>query len=106
MRRELGYRGGRDLAPAGGDEEVDAESVEAMEQAVVEAYPRLSHRYYALKARLLGKKTLDHWDRNAPLDQAKPRAYAWTEAKGMVLEAFDGLTPVFADHARTFFDHF
>jgi oligoendopeptidase F len=85
--------------------EVDAESVEALEAAVVESYPRLSHRYYALKARLMGKKTLDHWDRNAPLDQARPRAYGWGEAKAMVLEAFDGLTPVFADHARTFFDH-
>ena len=85
--------------------EVDADSVAAMEAAVVDAYPRLSHRYYRLKARLMGRKSLDHWDRNAPLDQAKPRAYGWGEAKGMVLEAFDGLTPVFADHARTFFDH-
>ena len=85
--------------------EVDAASVAAMEEAVVDAYPRLSHRYYALKARLMGKRVLDHWDRNAPLDQAKPKTYNWSQAKGMVLEAFAGLTPVFADHARTFFDH-
>jgi len=85
--------------------EVDAASVAAMEEAVVEAYPRLSHRYYALKARLMGKKVLDHWDRNAPLDQAKPKMYGWNDARGMVLDAFEGLTPVFADHARTFFDH-
>ena len=85
--------------------EVDAASVAAMEEAVVEAYPRLSHRYYALKAKLMGKKALDHWDRNAPLDQAKPKMYGWNDAKGMVLDAFEGLTPVFADHARTFFDH-
>jgi len=85
--------------------EVDAASVAAMEEAVVDAYPRLSHRYYALKAKLMGKRVLDHWDRNAPLDQAKPKTYNWSQAKGMVLEAFAGLTPVFADHARTFFDH-
>jgi len=85
--------------------EVDAASVAAMEEAVVESYPRLSHRYYALKAKLMGKKVLDHWDRNAPLDQAKPKMYGWSDAKGMVLDAFQGLTPVFADHARTFFDH-
>jgi oligoendopeptidase F len=85
--------------------EVDAASVAAMEEAVVDAYPRLSHRYYALKAKLMGKRVLDHWDRNAPLDQAKPKTYNWGQAKGMVLEAFSGLTPVFADHARTFFDH-
>jgi len=85
--------------------EVDTASVAAMEEAVVDAYPRLSHRYYALKAKLMGKKVLDHWDRNAPLDQAKPKMYGWNDAKGMVLDAFEGLTPVFADHARTFFDH-
>jgi oligoendopeptidase F len=85
--------------------EVDAASVAAMEEAVVDAYPRLSHRYYALKAKLMGKRVLDQWDRNAPLDQAKPKTYNWNQAKGMVLEAFAGLTPVFADHARTFFDH-
>jgi len=85
--------------------EVDAASVAAMEEAVVDAYPRLSHRYYALKAKLMGKRVLDHWDRNAPLDQAKPKTYNWSQARGMVLEAFAGLTPVFADHARTFFDH-
>jgi oligoendopeptidase F len=85
--------------------EVDAEAVAALEAAVVESYPRLSHRYYALKARLMGKKVLDQWDRNAPLDQAKPRAYGWDEARSMVLDAFHGLTPVFAEHAKTFFDN-
>ena len=85
--------------------EVDPESVAAMEEAVVDSYPRLSHRYYALKAKLMGKRVLDHWDRNAPLDQAKPKTYGWSEARAMVLDAFSGLTPVFADHARTFFDH-
>jgi oligoendopeptidase F len=84
--------------------EVDAKSVAALEAAVVEAYPRLSHRYYALKAKALGKPALDYWDRNAPLDQAPPRKYAWSEAKAMVLEAFDSLAPEFADRARRFFD--
>ncbi|MDB5458221.1 MAG: family oligoendopeptidase, partial [Caulobacter sp.] len=53
--------------------EVDADAVDALEAAVVEAYPRLSHRYYALKARLMGRDSLDYWDRNAPLDAAQPR---------------------------------
>ena len=30
-------------------------------------YPRLSHRYYPLKAKWLGLEKLQHWDRNAPL---------------------------------------
>ena len=84
--------------------EVDADAVEALEAAVVEAYPRVSHRYYALKAKLMGRKTLDYWDRNAPLDTATPRAYGWKQAQGMVLESFADLAPKFADTARTFFD--
>ena len=71
---------------------------------MVERYPRLSHRYYALKAKALGKRTIDYWDRNAPLDEAQPRQYAWDEAKQLVLTSFDQLAPAFADHARTFFD--
>jgi oligoendopeptidase F len=83
--------------------EVDADAVEALEAAVVEAYPRVSHRYYQLKARVMGRKTLDYWDRNAPLDTAQPRTYGWDEARGMVLESFAGLAPKFADTAQTFF---
>jgi oligoendopeptidase F len=85
--------------------EVDAASVDALQEAVVEAYPRLSHRYYALKAKLMGLDALDYWDRNAPLDQAQPRQYAWSEAKGIVLESFSKLAPAFADMARKFFDN-
>ena len=84
--------------------EVDPEAVQALEEAVVEHYPRLSHRYYALKARTLGKHVLDYWDRNAPLDQAQPRQYGWDEAKALVLDSFGELAPAFADHARAFFD--
>ena len=85
--------------------EVDAEAVAALEAAVVASYPRISHRYYALKAKVLGKRALDHWDRNAPLDQAAPRRYDWDEAKAIVLDAYRGLAPGFADKAETFFQH-
>ncbi|MBI1684616.1 M3 family oligoendopeptidase [Caulobacter hibisci] len=83
--------------------EVDADAVDALEAAVVEAYPRLSHRYYALKAKAMGRKSLDYWDRNAPLDAAQPRTYPWAEAKDVVLESFQALAPKFADTAETFF---
>ncbi|WP_312164996.1 M3 family oligoendopeptidase [Phenylobacterium sp.] len=85
--------------------EVDADAVQALEAAVVEAYPCVSHRYYALKAKVMGRKSLDYWDRNAPLDTAAPRTYGWDEAKGMVLESFADLAPKFADTAQTFFTH-
>ncbi len=85
--------------------EVDAEAVNALESAVVEAYPMLSHRYYRLKAKVLGKRVLDHWDRNAPLTQAPPRLYEWSTAKALVLESFDALSPRFADIAGDFLEH-
>ena len=83
--------------------EVDAEAVDALEAAVVDAYPRVSHRYYALKARAMGLDALDYWDRNAPLDQAPPRRYGWDEARRMVLTSFSALAPAFAEKAERFF---
>ena len=83
--------------------EVDAEAVAALEAAVVASYPRLSHRYYALKAKVMGRRRLDHWDRNAPLTAAAPRRYGWEQARAMVLESFDALAPRFAATAERFF---
>ena len=84
--------------------EVHARSVDAMVEAVTDGYAATSHRYYALKARAMGRKTLDHWDRNAPLSAAQPRLYGWDEARGIVLDSFQSLAPKFADGARTFFE--
>ncbi|MCV0414013.1 MAG: M3 family oligoendopeptidase [Brevundimonas sp.] len=84
--------------------EVDGEAVDAMAQAVADAYPRLSHRYYALKARAMGKTRLDHWDRNAPIETAAPRAFTWTQGREIVLDSFSDLGGDFAQRAGRFFD--
>ncbi|HSZ53950.1 MAG TPA: M3 family oligoendopeptidase [Caulobacteraceae bacterium] len=84
--------------------EVDAEAVQALETAVAGTYGSLSHRYYALKARALGRERLDHWDRNAPLFEAAPRIYDWREARGIVLDSFATLAPGLADRAAVFFE--
>jgi len=68
------------------------------------AYPRLSHRYYAMKAKWLGKERLDHWDRNAPLPKVEQRPVNWDEARDTVLSAYGGFSPRMADIARRFFD--
>ena len=83
--------------------EVDADAVEALEAAVVEAYPQVSHRYYRLKAKVMGMEALNYWDRNAPLETTSPKTYGWDEARGMVLESFAALAPKFADTAQSFF---
>ncbi|WP_439478484.1 M3 family oligoendopeptidase [Brevundimonas sp.] len=84
--------------------EVDGESVDAMAEAVAAAYPNLSHRYYALKARAMGRAKLDQWDRNAPIETSAPRGYDWAAGKQLVLESFADLGPEFADRAGGFFD--
>jgi oligoendopeptidase F len=84
--------------------EVDADAVDAMVAAVVERYPSISHRYYRLKARAMGRDQLDHWDRNAPVERTPPRGYDWAEAEALTLQSFADLGPRFAETARTVFD--
>ncbi len=83
---------------------VEREVVDALVAAVTEAYPRLSHRYYALKARWFGRDALDFWDRNAPLPKVDQRTIPWGEARDTVLDAYAGFAPKMADIARRFFD--
>jgi oligoendopeptidase F len=83
---------------------VEPEVVDALVAAVQEAYPRLSHRYYALKARWLGKERLSHWDRNAPLPETIDRPVPWDEARETVLSAYGGFAPDMAAIAGRFFD--
>jgi len=82
---------------------VEPEVVEALRDAVVAAYPRLSHRYYALKAKWLGLETMQVWDRNAPLPISDDRTIGWEEAKQTVLDAYSGFDPRLAELAEPFF---
>jgi len=83
---------------------VEPEVVDALVAAVREAYPRLSHRYYKLKAKWFGKDALDHWDRNAPLPKVPGRTIPWTEARDTVLSAYGDFAPEMAEIAKEFFD--
>ena len=83
---------------------VEPEVVEALRNAVTAAYPRLSHRYYALKAKWLGLEKLQVWDRNAPLPTASDKVIGWDEARATVLDAYAGFSPRLADLAQPFFD--
>ncbi|MDX2309296.1 MAG: M3 family oligoendopeptidase [Hyphomicrobium sp.] len=83
---------------------VEAPVVDALVSSVRDAYPKLSHRYYALKARWLGMETLAHWDRNAPLPDKPERVYSWDEARETVLTAYGAFAPEMAATAKEFFD--
>src|SRR5579862_8755783 len=82
---------------------VEREVVDALVAAVRAAYPQLSHRYYALKAKWFGKKRLPQWDRNAPLPHAVTRTIGWAEAKDTVLSAYGAFSPKMAAIAERFF---
>ncbi len=83
---------------------VEAPVVNALEEAVVAAYPKLSHRYYALKAKWMGLDRLEYWDRNAPLPDEPAAPIPWEKAKATVLSAYDGFSPQMAQIAGRFFD--
>lgn len=82
---------------------VEPEVVQALRDAVVAAYPRLSHRYYELKRKWLGLETLEVWDRNAPLPMEEDRVVGWDEARGLVLDAYGAFDPEMAKLAEPFF---
>jgi oligoendopeptidase F len=98
------WRGFADIADARHlSNRVEREVVEALVSSVQANYPRLSHRYYALKAKWFGKKTLPHWDRNAPLPKVETRIFPWTEARDTVLGAYGEFSPRMASVAERFF---
>ncbi len=83
---------------------VEREVVDALQKAVQDAYPRLSHRYYKMKAKWFGKDKLNAWDRNAPLPTSDERIWDWPTAVSTVLDAYGRFSPELADVARPFFN--
>lgn len=99
------WRGFKDVADARHlSNRVEPEVVAAMVEAVRAAYPRLSHRYYRLKAKWFGVEALPYWDRNAPLPKVEQRTIPWAQARDTVLEAYNAFSPDMAGIAKRFFD--
>jgi oligoendopeptidase F len=98
------WRGFADVAAARHlSNRVEPAVVDALVTAVRAAYPRLSHRYYALKARWFGARKLAYWDRNAPLPHVATRTIGWEEARRTVLTAYGAFSPDMAAIAERFF---
>ncbi|WP_299597977.1 M3 family oligoendopeptidase [uncultured Tateyamaria sp.] len=83
--------------------QVEPEVVEALRNAVVAAYPKLSHRYYELKRKWLGLEKMQVWDRNAPLPMEDPRIVNWDEAEKTVMDAYNAFDPRMGELANPFF---
>ena len=84
--------------------DVEPEVVEALRDAVVAAYPKLSHRYYNLKRKWLGLDVMQVWDRNAPLPLEDPKTVTWGDARATVMNAYAEFDPRMAEIAQPFFD--
>jgi oligoendopeptidase F len=82
---------------------VETEVVQALRDAVVSAYPKLSHRYYSLKAKWMGLEKMQIWDRNAPLPIEDDKLIDWTTAQDVVLSAYSEFAPKMAEIAEQFF---
>jgi oligoendopeptidase F len=99
------WRGFKDVADSRHlSNRVEAPVVDALVAAVQASYPRLSHRYYRMKAKWLGLDRLAHFDRNAPLPERPERIVTWAEAREMVLSAYGSFAPDMRGIANTFFE--
>ncbi|WP_243612186.1 M3 family oligoendopeptidase [Shimia aestuarii] len=83
--------------------DVEPEVVDALRDAVVAAYPKLSHRYYELKRKWLGLDRMQVWDRNAPLPMEETKTVGWDEARKLVMDAYNAFDPRMGEIAEPFF---
>ena len=85
--------------------QVEDDVVQALVDAVTARYERLSHRYYAIKAKWFGVERLNYWDRNAPLPDDDDTVIGWDTAKQTVLEAYGAFSPRLAEIGDRFFSN-
>ncbi|WP_424814317.1 M3 family oligoendopeptidase [Roseococcus sp. YIM B11640] len=83
---------------------VEDQVVDALVKAVTDSFPRLSHRYYTMKAKWLGLEKLQHWDRNAPLPRDDDSLIAWPDAVSRVRAAYGAFSPELEKLAAPFFE--
>ncbi len=82
--------------------EASDESVQALVEAVRSRFD-IPHRWYALKAQVLGVERIADYDRSASLATSDVRI-SWGEARDIVLDSYGSFSPEMADTARRFFD--
>ncbi|MDR1495014.1 MAG: M3 family metallopeptidase [Rickettsiales bacterium] len=85
---------------------IDDTTAESLYDTVQRNYGPVVHRYYTLKAKMMGKNKLLYTDLNAPAKlSGRTRKYSWQEATSMVLSAQERFSPEVAEICREFFDN-
>ena len=82
--------------------EASDDSVQALVDAVRGRFD-IPHRWYALKAKVLGVERIADHDRMASLATTDVRV-SWDEARAIVLDSYASFSPEMASTARRFFD--
>ena len=90
------------VAPSLHQNAIDAATLAAMQQAVIESFPDF-RRYLRAKARLLGHERLPWWDLFAPVGQAT-RQWPYEEARAFIVKEFGAYAPHMSDLAARAFD--
>lgn len=85
-------------------ERVSDQTVDVLAQTVRENYKNIAWRFYKIKAKFLGVKKIQYWDRNAPLPFEDDKEYSWEDAVKTVLTAYKEFSPKLYDVAKDFFD--
>ncbi len=85
--------------------DIDPKIIENLRDTIVNSYPETSHKYYQLKAKLMGKKKLKLWDRNAPFNRRTQPKFSWERAKHIVLESYADFDPRLAQIGKDFFEN-
>ena len=83
---------------------VEDKVVDALSNTVSDSYKKLSHRYYAIKAKWFGLKKLKYWDRNAPLPFQSKKQYTWDSARKIVTKAYTDFNPSIGKIVEIFFE--
>ena len=83
---------------------VEDEVVEALAKTVTSSYSKLTHRYYKLKAKWFGLKTMKYWDRNAPLPFQSSKKFSWVEAKEIVTNSYFDFNSNIGKIVKIFFE--
>ncbi len=86
------------------DNQVDDKALNALVSSVRAQYTNISDRFYKLKAKWLGVKKIQYWDRNAPLPFSDDKHYSWEESVKIVLDAYAKFSPKWQKLALPFFN--
>ncbi|MBL0849346.1 MAG: M3 family oligoendopeptidase [Candidatus Liberibacter ctenarytainae] len=85
--------------------DIEPSIVESLTTTVKSFYPKISHRYYALKKKWLNLDKMNFWDRSAPFPDSSQSIIPFEEARDITLTAYAKFSPQMAEIAEKFFTH-